>query len=139
MPLTGLVRHVVVADSDAAAVEIARRAYPLWRHHMNYLWAKRGTQFTLGGIFPESYEDLAKIGHAAVGSPDTVRRELSAQLDEAGSAYLACQMTFGNMSRDECLRSIRLFGTEVMPALRADIQKRRTPEQSQHSPTARAS
>src|SRR5207244_9800029 len=30
-PLMGVARHVVVADTDEAALEIARRAYPRWR------------------------------------------------------------------------------------------------------------
>lgn len=119
MPHTGLVRHIVVADTDDEALAIARRAYPRWRYHMNYLWEKRGTKFTLGSIFPETYEELEKIGHSAVGSPETVRRKLSEQLEEAGSTYLACQVVFGNMTPDESRRSIRLFGSEVMPALQA--------------------
>lgn len=117
MPRTGLVRHIVVAETDAEALAIARRAYPRWRYHMNYLWEKRGTKFTLGGIFPETYEELEKLGHSAVGSPETVRRKLSEQLEEAGSTYLACQIVFGNMTPDESLRSIQLFGAQVMPAL----------------------
>jgi len=117
MPPVGFVRHVVVAETDEEARGIARRAYPRWRYHMNYLWEKRGTRFSLGGIFPETYDELAKLGHSAVGSPATVKSILKEQLDEATSTYLGCQMSFGDMTHEETLRSIRLFGSEVMPSL----------------------
>lgn len=119
MPLVGFVRHVVVAETDAEANDIARRAYPRWRYHMNYLWEKRGTRFTLGGLFPETYEELARLGHCAVGSPATVRSVLKEQLEEATSSYLGCQMAFGDITQEETVRSIRLFGSDVMPALLA--------------------
>jgi alkanesulfonate monooxygenase SsuD/methylene tetrahydromethanopterin reductase-like flavin-dependent oxidoreductase (luciferase family) len=38
MPLMGVFRHVVVADSDAKATAIARGAYAKWRHYMAFLW-----------------------------------------------------------------------------------------------------
>jgi alkanesulfonate monooxygenase SsuD/methylene tetrahydromethanopterin reductase-like flavin-dependent oxidoreductase (luciferase family) len=48
MPLLGVFRHVVVADSDTKALDIARAAYGLWRHHMAFLWEWGGMEFPIG-------------------------------------------------------------------------------------------
>src|ERR1700756_3114002 len=40
LPLRGITRHIVVAESEAVARDIARRAYRPWRRHMELLWAK---------------------------------------------------------------------------------------------------
>ena len=40
LPLMGVNRHIVVADTDGEARDIARRAYPAWRHHMGLLVAR---------------------------------------------------------------------------------------------------
>jgi alkanesulfonate monooxygenase SsuD/methylene tetrahydromethanopterin reductase-like flavin-dependent oxidoreductase (luciferase family) len=42
VPLLGVFRHVVVAETDAKAQDAARSAYRLWRHHMAFLWEWAG-------------------------------------------------------------------------------------------------
>ena len=118
MPCIGLVRHVVVADTREEARAIATRAYGTWRTHMNWLWQKAGTQFTLGGIFPESFEELEKLGHGFAGTPEEVTAFLSDVADTTGMNYMPLQMVFGHMTREECGRSTELFARHVMPALR---------------------
>jgi hypothetical protein len=44
---------------------------------------------------------------------------LQSQLAETRCNYVVGQFAFGDLTRDECLRSIKLFADEVMPALRA--------------------
>jgi alkanesulfonate monooxygenase SsuD/methylene tetrahydromethanopterin reductase-like flavin-dependent oxidoreductase (luciferase family) len=48
--LMGIARHVVVADSDVEAQEIARRAYPRWRESFRWLFARHGTEPRHRGI-----------------------------------------------------------------------------------------
>jgi hypothetical protein len=48
-----------------------------------------------------------------------VTASLQAQLAETGCNYIVGQFAFGDLTRDECLRSIGLFADEVMPVLRA--------------------
>jgi alkanesulfonate monooxygenase SsuD/methylene tetrahydromethanopterin reductase-like flavin-dependent oxidoreductase (luciferase family) len=54
MPLMGMFRHVVVAETDAKALDIARPAYRQWRHHMAFLWEwgglGRGSFSGCGGL-----------------------------------------------------------------------------------------
>ena len=47
IPLLGVFRHVVVAETDAKALEAARSAYRLWRHHMAFLWEWGGIPFPI--------------------------------------------------------------------------------------------
>jgi hypothetical protein len=43
---------------------------------------------------------------------------LSSQLDQTLCNYLVGQFAFGDLTREESLRSIGLFASEVMPKLR---------------------
>ena len=52
------------------------------------------------------------------GSPDTVRAELAAQLDQCDINRIIAQMAFGDISHEDEMRSLELFATEIMPALR---------------------
>jgi hypothetical protein len=61
---------------------------------------------------------VVERGQGIAGSPATVAEFLSAQLDETLCNYVVGQFAFGNLTPDECLRSIGLFAGEVMPVLR---------------------
>ena len=50
--LMGVSRHIVVADTDEAALAIARRAYPRWRESFRWLFARHGTEPRVIGIYP---------------------------------------------------------------------------------------
>lgn len=53
-----------------------------------------------------------------VGSPDTVTRKLQRMANEGVFNTYFAEFNFGNLPEDELMRSIRLFGTEVLPQLR---------------------
>ena len=53
-----------------------------------------------------------------VGSPETVAKRVREAAEEGLFNTLLCEFNLGSMSEDEVMRSIRLFGTEVIPALR---------------------
>jgi alkanesulfonate monooxygenase SsuD/methylene tetrahydromethanopterin reductase-like flavin-dependent oxidoreductase (luciferase family) len=116
LPRIGITRHIVVADTDAEATSLARRAYLPWRAAIEFLWKHAHTDFTLKAIYPRTFDELAEIGHGVAGSPATVRAYLATLEREAGVNYVLGQMIFGDMSFDEAASSLRLFGREVMPA-----------------------
>lgn len=118
LPHIGITRHVVVADTDAAAEKIARAAYPRWRAAMEYLWKRSGQDFSLKEIYPADFAGLQAIGHGIAGSPATVRDYIARLQSEAGVNYILCQMAFGDMNFDDASHSIRLFGKEVIPQFR---------------------
>ena len=116
MPLLGLGRHIVVADTEAEAQAIARRAWPVWRAGMSYLWDRAGVPFPLP--YPLDWDGFAKLDFGFAGTPAQARAFFQRQADEAGATYFAMHMLFGDMTLAESMRSIELFGTEVIPPLR---------------------
>jgi alkanesulfonate monooxygenase SsuD/methylene tetrahydromethanopterin reductase-like flavin-dependent oxidoreductase (luciferase family) len=115
-PLLGVARHVVVADTDEAALEIARRAYPRWRDSFRWLFARHGAEPRIAGLYPPTFDELAALDNGVAGSPRTVRDFVAAELAASGSNYLLSWFAFGDMTLSESLRSVELFSRDVMPA-----------------------
>src|SRR6185503_3629836 len=83
LPKLGLGRFIVVADTDAAALAIARRAYRGWHDSFHHLWRKHGTVPTQGERARE-FDEIMHGGRGVAGTPATVIAALTAQLTEAG-------------------------------------------------------
>jgi alkanesulfonate monooxygenase SsuD/methylene tetrahydromethanopterin reductase-like flavin-dependent oxidoreductase (luciferase family) len=118
LPKMGMVRFIVVADTNDEALATARRAYLRWRHSFTHLHDLHGTQVG-SPLRADSFDALVAQGQAIAGSPQTVTAFLKPQIEDSGANYLVGQMAFGDLSLDEMLRSVELFGSKVMPALRA--------------------
>jgi alkanesulfonate monooxygenase SsuD/methylene tetrahydromethanopterin reductase-like flavin-dependent oxidoreductase (luciferase family) len=117
--LIGVSRHIVVADSDEAAMAIARRAYPRWRSSFRWLFARHGAEPRVIGIYPPTFDELLALSNGVAGSPDTVRRYIEAEVAANNCNYFVPQMVFGDITLKEALHSIELFAGEVMPAFAA--------------------
>jgi alkanesulfonate monooxygenase SsuD/methylene tetrahydromethanopterin reductase-like flavin-dependent oxidoreductase (luciferase family) len=116
--LRGVGRHVVVADTDAKALEIARRAYPRWRTNFFWLFQRHGSAPRVGDLYPESFDQLAALKTAVAGSPQTVRDFIAAEIEETSPNYFVPWLAFGDMTVEEALHSVDLFAREVMPGFR---------------------
>ena len=114
MPLVGTTRHLVIAETDGKAMDIARRAYARWYASFMFLWKKHGTA-PMFAAFPEDFDAVHKAGLAAVGSPETVRALLASEIKHSGVNYLLCRFAFGDLTLQESLRSVDMFATQVMP------------------------
>jgi alkanesulfonate monooxygenase SsuD/methylene tetrahydromethanopterin reductase-like flavin-dependent oxidoreductase (luciferase family) len=117
LPFMGLSRHVVVAETDADALAIARRGYRLWRESFFRLWLKHDRMPSPNAIFPPEFEAAEAQGRAVAGTPAKLRDVLRSVIAESGINYLLCRFAFGDISGEEALRSVDLFAREVMPAL----------------------
>ena len=115
-PMLGLARFVIMGDTDAEALTIARRAYPLWHRHFHHLFHMHGTS-PAGGERPPHFDQIKDGGRGIAGSPATVTRMIKAQMEEAGTNYFVGQFAFGDLTLAEVLRTVDLFTREVMPAL----------------------
>jgi alkanesulfonate monooxygenase SsuD/methylene tetrahydromethanopterin reductase-like flavin-dependent oxidoreductase (luciferase family) len=124
-PKMGLVRFIVVADSDAQAMAIARRAYLRWRSSFTYLSELNGTMPD-SPLRVEKFDQLIGQGQGIAGSPETVHAWLASQLEDSKANYVVGQFCFGDLSFDEMLRSVELFATDVMPALQTAFNNRET-------------
>ena len=61
---------------------------------------------------------LLKRNVVFVGSPETVAWRIREAAEEGLFNTVFCEFNLGSMSDEELMRSVRLFGTEVIPALR---------------------
>ena len=117
LPRIGATRHVVVAETDAEALSLARRGYALWFASFMNLFRKFDIH-PPGLSYPPDFDDLLASGDAIAGSPSTVRDQLRRQIGAMDVTYLFCRFAFGDLAREEVLRSIDLFNREAIPAFR---------------------
>lgn len=115
MPLIGVSRHMVVAETDEEALAIARPAYLRWRDSFAALWIERGFPRPLTDVYPDSWDLLQERGNCCAGSPETVRAFVEAEVSR-GINYMVGWFAFGGMRVPEVTRSAELFAAEVMPA-----------------------
>ena len=92
LPKLGLGRFIVVADTDAAALAIARRAYRRWHDSFHHLWRKHGTVPTQGERARE-FDEIMDGGRGVAGTPETVHR------DADGAACRIRRQLFGRAVR----------------------------------------
>ncbi|MGA3138830.1 MAG: LLM class flavin-dependent oxidoreductase [Xanthobacteraceae bacterium] len=129
VPKMGLVRFIVVAETDAEAMTIARRAYLRWRSSFVYLSALNGT-LPASPLNVENFDRLMQLGYAIAGAPATVGALLEQQIEISRVNYMVGQFCFGDLSLVEMLRSVELFAVHVMPKLRAAVSE---PSSSRHT------
>jgi alkanesulfonate monooxygenase SsuD/methylene tetrahydromethanopterin reductase-like flavin-dependent oxidoreductase (luciferase family) len=127
----GVCRNVFVADSDQEARDIAEPAF-------NALFAafKEAAVFQDLDNVPQGYEhyqsffrpfagegvsfdDLIAIGAICVGKPETVRDQIASQIEEIGCSNFLNWGSFGDMTKEQTMRSYQLYGEHVAPAIRA--------------------
>jgi alkanesulfonate monooxygenase SsuD/methylene tetrahydromethanopterin reductase-like flavin-dependent oxidoreductase (luciferase family) len=129
MPLTFLVRAVHVAETDeiarAEAEEHLLTSRGLAREGLvNTRIGFRGnsdspTSRELARVFEgmgSSYDFWIDNGLALVGSPDTVIQKLKEQRELIGYDIFCANHRFGPLPAEKSLKSMRLFGEEVIPA-----------------------
>jgi alkanesulfonate monooxygenase SsuD/methylene tetrahydromethanopterin reductase-like flavin-dependent oxidoreductase (luciferase family) len=107
-PLQGVMRLVVLADTEATAFKTAERAYRKWLGHMRMLWDRHGKAFLLD--LPPEIGPLHEAGAAFVGTVAGFRRFLAEQVIGIGANYLACDVAFGDVSFAEAMRTTELIG-----------------------------
>ena len=119
MPMMGVSRHIVVADSDEEAKALVRPAYARWRGSMAKLWEDRGAGFPLAAHLPLEWDAAEAMGHGCAGSPDTVRAFVEREAAAGGINYFVSALAFGDLPLAAVLRSAELFARHVMPAFAA--------------------
>jgi alkanesulfonate monooxygenase SsuD/methylene tetrahydromethanopterin reductase-like flavin-dependent oxidoreductase (luciferase family) len=120
-PKMGLVRFIVVAETDAQAIAIARRGYLRWRTSFVYLSEMNGTKVP-SPLDQQNFDAIIDQGQAIAGAPETVRAFFENQIGESGANYIVGQFCFGDLTFDEMRNSVGLFASSVMPALRATFR-----------------
>jgi probable LLM family oxidoreductase len=104
-----------VAESDAQASEELWPAYEVMR---NRIGAERGWPRTSRAEF----EQEIAVGSLYVGSPETVARKIAATVQALGASRFDFKYSAGTLSHETMLRSIELYGREVMPRVRELVE-----------------
>ena len=117
----GVLRQIVVADTDEQAIAIAAPAVA--HHHANLTHLARkhahegSVALRLNIPLAATIEDALREGTVIAGTPDTVRAQIERQVEELGINYLLTYPFFGAMRFDQAMRSLNLFASDVMPKL----------------------
>jgi probable LLM family oxidoreductase len=110
--------HSYVADDSERA---ANEFLPGYATMMNRIGRERGWS----PITREQYDFLrSPRGALVVGSPEEVAGKILFQHELFGHDRFLAQISVGDLAHDRVLRAIELLGTEVAPAVRAELGRR---------------
>jgi alkanesulfonate monooxygenase SsuD/methylene tetrahydromethanopterin reductase-like flavin-dependent oxidoreductase (luciferase family) len=127
-PTTGYASFVYVDESDEVAIAKATE-HILFNSYEVYGRSPVGGVFSdsedrLGPHTSENYKNLNNMDYLLernmvfVGSPETVVNRIKAAAKEGLFNTLICEFNLGALDEQDLMRSIRTFGTQVIPALR---------------------
>ena len=132
----GYLKQVHVAETDERAVENARQftwmqgeftglAHPVWSTPAGYAsptQRREFVQFASGlGASPRrrpSFEEQIENSMIIAGRPETVIAKLRHVMEETRPGILSLWANDGFMTHEDSMTCIRLFGQEVLPAIR---------------------
>jgi alkanesulfonate monooxygenase SsuD/methylene tetrahydromethanopterin reductase-like flavin-dependent oxidoreductase (luciferase family) len=113
MPLLGMMRTIVIDDSERDALALAEPAYERWFETLVELPRRHGIATRIS--VPANLRDAIERGTCLVGTASTVRDTLLRQVREGGSNYLLCHISMGNLPLEASLRSVEAIRSEIMP------------------------
>ena len=116
-PKVGVLRQVFVADTDDDALAATRAAHADWYRSITKLWHDHNDS-SVDGLF--AWETAVQHETIIFGSPVRVRRQIAQLLEVSDCNYLIGSFAWGSLTREQVLRSFRLFAQEVMPAFSED-------------------
>jgi alkanesulfonate monooxygenase SsuD/methylene tetrahydromethanopterin reductase-like flavin-dependent oxidoreductase (luciferase family) len=122
-PMVGSTRHIVIANTDAEALTLARRAFRAYAEHFHATEVRVEGGVPHYGALPRpggtNAEDMIESGHVLAGSPSTVRDKLRRYVESVGPKhnYLCGAFQWGDLTTEEARHSLDLFATQVKPAL----------------------
>ncbi|HWM48861.1 MAG TPA: LLM class flavin-dependent oxidoreductase [Xanthobacteraceae bacterium] len=117
LPILGMNRHIVIAETEAEALKLAKPAYAAWYDHLTLLWRKKGVPLPSVG-YTDDYDLAVKRGFVIVGTPKMVQEMIEEQVEACGINYLMCRLAFGSLPYEASLCSVELLAKEIMPQIR---------------------
>ncbi len=103
-----------IAATDSQARE------ELWPHY-SAAFGRIGKERGWGPVTREHFEQEADSGALYVGSPETVAAKIIATHAAIGMQRFDMKYSNGRMPHEQLMQSIRLYGEEVIPAVKAAI------------------
>ena len=105
LPLLGINRFVVAADTDREAMELGRRAWPDVLHEFHEALEQARHPAALCPHARGFRHGGARTAARIAGSPGTIREQVRRMADEAGANYFISQFSFGDLTQQEVLHS----------------------------------
>ncbi len=114
-PFLAKTQHLVIAERAEEARRLGEAAHRTWNAHIHHLTRKLGRPdvHNTEAYSPDSAHPLI------TGTPAEVAEKLAELIRATGINYLLCVFSFGDLAPGHAMRSIELFGHEVLPALKA--------------------
>ncbi|MEJ7842300.1 MAG: LLM class flavin-dependent oxidoreductase [Rubrobacter sp.] len=138
-PLAGLYRRAlgeaghdperlpISINSHAYVAETSQKAgdeyFPTYAAMMNRIGRERGWRPMGRGQFEAG---RSPRGALVVGSPEEVVEKILYEHELFGHQRFMAQISVGALSHDKVMRAIELFGTEVAPAVRKELERRKS-------------
>jgi probable LLM family oxidoreductase len=110
-----------IADSDEEARD---QLWPHWREMRNRIGAERGWGPTNRHEFDQA---AGPGGSLYVGAPDTVARKIADTAQALGLSRFDMKYSAGTLPHELMMHSIELYGTEVIPKVRALLAAENSP------------
>jgi probable LLM family oxidoreductase len=107
----GVHSHGHVAPTDDEAVETV---WPHYQAMFNRIGSERGWP----PVTREQFLSEVRSGSQYVGSPETVARRIAATVQTLGIDRFDMKYSMGGLSHGAMMRSIELYGTQVVPMVR---------------------
>jgi alkanesulfonate monooxygenase SsuD/methylene tetrahydromethanopterin reductase-like flavin-dependent oxidoreductase (luciferase family) len=117
-PKVGILRQVVVAETDDEAVAAARSAHSDWYRSITKLWHDHNDH-SVDGLF--AWDSASQYETLLCGSPARMREQMARLVEQSGCNYVICSFAWGTLPHEQTLRSLRLFAEEVMPAFSGNV------------------
>jgi probable LLM family oxidoreductase len=114
----GINSHTYVAHTSQ---EAADEFFPAYAGMMNRIGRERGWS----PMTRQQFDELRSLrGALVVGSPQEVVEKILFQHDLFGHQRFMAQVSVGHLPHPKAMRAIELLGTEVVPAVRAELARR---------------
>jgi len=112
-PKVGILRQVVVAETDDEALKATRAAHKDWYRSIMKLFHDHDDH-SVDGLF--GWDTATQHETILFGSPPRVHEQMARLVETSGCNYVVCSLAWGTLSQEQRLRSLRLFIEDVMPA-----------------------
>lgn len=114
----GIMRHLVIADTDAEAMQLAEPAYQAWEASLTKLWrVNKVPGPNIAQFVPPTLGEAMARGSVVVGSSSTVRDKLAGDIEALGLNYMVTAFYFGDIGHSQAMNSMQTFAADIMPEL----------------------
>ena len=105
-PQVGVMRQVLVADTNDQALAVAQAAHANWYYSITKLWHEHGDH-TPDELF--AWEPSRQNQTIIFGSPERVKEQVEELMEQTGCNYLICAFAWGALTHEQSIHSLRLF------------------------------